>query len=193
MLNIPTLETDRLSIRRFVMKDAEALLAVQTAVGWADSNRSAAENLAACRTYLAWQVRNYDGLANLTQPPYGDRAIVEKTTGKLIGSIGLVPCFHPFGQLPSFGGQENSLFSTEMGLFWMVSSDYQGQGLATEAAQAIINHMFGTLRLSRLVATTDDSNLASQSVMRKLGMRLERNPYPEPSWFQVVGILENGG
>jgi hypothetical protein len=28
-------------------------------------------------------------------------------------------------------------------------------------------------------------------VMRKLGMHLARNPYPEPSWLQVVGVLEN--
>jgi hypothetical protein len=28
-------------------------------------------------------------------------------------------------------------------------------------------------------------------VMEKVGMQIERNPCPEPSWFQVVGILEN--
>ena len=28
-------------------------------------------------------------------------------------------------------------------------------------------------------------------VMRKIGMRIERNPYPEPSWLQIVGVLEN--
>jgi len=28
-------------------------------------------------------------------------------------------------------------------------------------------------------------------VTRKLGMRVEHNPYPDPAWFQVVGILEN--
>jgi hypothetical protein len=27
--------------------------------------------------------------------------------------------------------------------------------------------------------------------MRRLGMRIDRNPYPDPPWFQVVGILEN--
>ncbi len=26
----------------------------------------------------------------------------------------------------------------------------------------------------------------------QVGMRIEKNPYPDPSWFQVVGILENG-
>jgi hypothetical protein len=27
--------------------------------------------------------------------------------------------------------------------------------------------------------------------MRKLRMRIESNPYPDPPWFQVAGILEN--
>ena len=30
-------------------------------------------------------------------------------------------------------------------------------------------------------------------VNRKLGMRIEHNLYPDPTWFQVVGILENPG
>jgi hypothetical protein len=28
-------------------------------------------------------------------------------------------------------------------------------------------------------------------VMRKLGMRIERNPLPEPPWLQIVGVLDN--
>jgi hypothetical protein len=27
-------------------------------------------------------------------------------------------------------------------------------------------------------------------VMRKLGMRIERNPFPDPPWLQVVGFIE---
>ncbi|MEM7111508.1 MAG: GNAT family N-acetyltransferase [Chloroflexota bacterium] len=191
MLTIPALETQRLRIRRFKLSDAEAYLAIQTAVEWADPNKTKAEQLAHCQTWLEWVVRNYDGLGNLMQPPYGDRAIVDKATDTLIGSVGLVPCFHPFGQLPYFGGTKNALSSTEMGLFWIVSPDYQRQDIATEAAQAMIDYMFTKLRLNRIVATTEYDNLASQAVMKKLGMRLEKNKYPEPAWFQVVGILEN--
>jgi hypothetical protein len=28
-------------------------------------------------------------------------------------------------------------------------------------------------------------------VMRKLGMTLARNPFPDPPWLQVVGVLQN--
>ncbi len=27
--------------------------------------------------------------------------------------------------------------------------------------------------------------------MHRLGMTIERNPYNEPFWFQLVGVLEN--
>jgi RimJ/RimL family protein N-acetyltransferase len=42
-----------------------------------------------------------------------------------------------------------------------------------------------------MVATTTYDNAASMGVMRKLGMRIEKNPYEEPQWFQLVGILDN--
>lgn len=61
------------------------------------------------------------------------------------------------------------------------------------AARAVVDYAFGALRLGRIVATTEHDNEASMSVMRKLGMRVERNPHPEPPWFQVVGILDYQG
>ena len=53
------------------------------------------------------------------------------------------------------------------------------------------DYAFGQLNLRRIVATTTYDNAASMGVMRKLGMRIEKNPYEEPRWFQVVGILEH--
>jgi len=41
----------------------------------------------------------------------------------------------------------------------------------------------------RLIATTTFDNVASIGVMRKLGMRIESNPRPEPAWLQIVGVL----
>src|SRR5260370_35940096 len=65
------------------------------------------------------------------------------------------------------------------------------QGYATEAPQALINYAFTQLHLKRIVATTTYEHEASIGVMRKVGMRIEKNPSPDPSGFQVVGILEN--
>ena len=55
----------------------------------------------------------------------------------------------------------------------------------------MIDYAFTRLKLRRIVATTTYDNAASIAVMRKVGMRIERNPYPDPPWLQVVGLLEN--
>jgi hypothetical protein len=55
----------------------------------------------------------------------------------------------------------------------------------------LVDYAFGTLRIRRLIAATAEENVASMGVMRKLGMRLDRNPLPEPPWLQVVGVLDH--
>ena len=95
----------------------------------------------------------------------------------------------PFGELPGFGGiGPAERFRPEVGLDGMAPA-IRGRGYATEAAAALIDHGFREMRLARIVATTTRDNLASIAVMRRLGMRVELNPLPEPHWFQVVGWL----
>jgi [ribosomal protein S5]-alanine N-acetyltransferase len=145
--------------------------------------------------WLQWTVLNYVQLAQLYQPPYGERAVVHKATGKLIGACGFVPCLDAFEQLPGLAlttaASPPWLTTPEVGLFYAISPAFQCQGYATEAAQALVDYAFQQLRLKRIVATTTFDNAASMGVMRKLGMHITRNPYPEPSWLQVVGILAN--
>jgi RimJ/RimL family protein N-acetyltransferase len=75
----------------------------------------------------------------------------------------------------------------------VIDPKYQRQGYATEAAQAMIEYAFKHLRVKRIIAETDFENVASQNVMRKIGMTLTRNALPEPRWLQIVGVLENRG
>ena len=186
MRHVPNLETNRLLIRPFEMSDLEAAhILIDTQL------YPPGESLAVRRDWLIWCSLNPHQLAALAQPPYGDRAITLRETGELIGVVGYVPCLDAFGQLPGFGGQVSSLHSTEMGLYWAVAPDHRKKGYATEAGQAMIDFAFEHLPPDRIVATTEHDNLASQAVMRKLGMRLESNPSPQPPWLQQVGILEN--
>lgn len=53
------------------------------------------------------------------------------------------------------------------------NKDYWRQGIATEAARAIIETAFTTLGLHRIFATCDVRNAGSYGVMEKLGMRRE--------------------
>ncbi len=144
---------------------------------------------------MQWTILSYEELAKLYQPPYGDRAVVLKPTQQVIGVCGFVPCFGPFGQLLSAHAAvqdaDAHFNSPEFGLYYALSPAYQRQGYATEATKVLIANAFTQLSLKRIVATTTYGNVASIGVMRNMGMRIEKNPSPDPPWFQVIGILEN--
>lgn len=182
------LETDRLSIRPLRMDDLDAVHAIMNE-GFGETP------LEERREWLTWQIMNYTALARLWQPPYGDRAVVRKQDGQLIGMVGLVQCWGPFDLLPSFRRllkeAPPNLARPEMGLFWALAGAARGQGYATEAARALIDYAFSTLKLARIVATTEHDNLASIAVMERLGMTVERNPASTPEWFQTIGVLWN--
>jgi RimJ/RimL family protein N-acetyltransferase len=187
---MPVLETERLRVRPFEMADLEAVHQLLDHEAW-----QTGQSLTERERWLRWCVLNHEALAALYQPPYGDRAIVLKSSGELVGSVGLVPSYGPFGRLPSFGGHEPASVRYEpaMGLFWAARTAHRRKGYTAEAAHALIQFMFTQWNLGCMVAMTEHDNVASQAVMRKLGMSLERNPLPEPPWFQVVGVLNNPG
>jgi RimJ/RimL family protein N-acetyltransferase len=189
------LETARLIIRPFVMADLDALYQLlDVELSEADFGTEGALSRDQRREWLEWTVLNYDQLAKMYQPPYGDRAIVLRQTGQLIGAVGYVPCMMPFGQLPAFAAgldEATQRRSTcELGLYYAMSPAHQRQGYTSEAAAAMVKYAFQSMGLRRVVATTTYDNAGSMGVMRKLGMQLERNPFPDPPWMQVVGFIE---
>ena len=197
-MTMPTLETPRLLIRPFMLADFDAIhriLDVESgAVDPHDTEGLAAAGVAR-QEWLAWTVRNYPALARLHQPPYGDRAVVLRATGEMIGACGFAPAMLPFGQLAAMHAAAPPPAppvrnTHEMGLYWEISPRHQRQGYATEAGAALIRFAFTALNLQRIVATTDYHNGASISVMRKLDMTILRNPLPEPPYMQIVGALE---
>lgn len=195
MLTMPTLETERLLIRPFVADDLAAvhqLLDVELAE--AEMGNSGAATLAERGRWLDWTIRNYEQLARLYQPPYGDRAVVLRESGSLIGACGYVPSYGPFGQLPHWATRTPfpaGFGQPEFGLYWAIAPGQQRRGYATEAGRALIDYIFTAFDLGRIVATTTLENAASIGVMRKLGMTVEQNPLPTPPWFQTVGVLTN--
>ena len=187
---MPVLHTERLEIRPVRAGDLAACHQLYTGIGWADSARSEAENFERRRSWVAWSVANERELARLNQPPMGERTVIDRASGDFVGLVGLNPTLKPLGQLPSFGGVEHARQVLDVGLFWAITPPRQGAGLATEAAAAVIAYMFDVRHLARIVATTDNDNIASIGVMRRLGMRIEANPYPDPFYFQTIGILD---
>jgi len=189
---MPVLVTERLEIRPFVMDDLADIHRIMDLEA-----KMEPQSIDERRSWLEWTIRSYTALQKLYQAPYGDRAVVLRETGELIGACGLVQLVGPFGLLPSFNHNQMPAgevrFTTEMGLFWALGSAFRGHGYATEAARALIAFAFNELNMARLVATTEYENQASLNVMRRLGMRIETNPYPEPEWFQVVGVIDHPG
>lgn len=53
---------------------------------------------------------------------------------------------------------------------WRFHPEAWGQGYATESAKAALTYGFATLKLPEIIAFTARTNLASQSVMRRIGM-----------------------
>lgn len=80
--------------------------------------------------------------------------LTHKADGKLIGYCGFV----------------NTDNTPEIG--WRLAPEYWGQGLATEAARAVLKHGIQMLGFQRAIATVQSSNLASIRVIEKLGMTL---------------------
>ena len=192
MRTMPKLKTDRLIIRPVYEDDFEAIYQHRRAIGWVDESQPEAEQRAEVRHYTNWLSLNHTALARLYQPPYGDRAVVLRETNELIGMCGIVPYISDFSVFPSFGGTDKGgLTQAEVGLMWAVSPAHWRQGFASETAHALVDYAFNEMGLHRIIATTEYDNLASQAVMRKIGMRIEKNPFAEPPWHQVLGILEN--
>lgn len=185
-LRLPPLETDRLVIRDFSMDDLNDVHRILDREIYLERNLP----IEARRGWLEWSITNYQELAGLNQPPYGERAVTLRDTGELIGITGYSPMFHPLSEMLNGISSTAARWLPEMGLYYAFSPAQQGNGYATEAAQALIDYAFEYFHLKRIVANTEFANLASQRVMKKLGMTLHRNETGEPEWFEVLGVLE---
>lgn len=80
-------------------------------------------------------------------------AVTLQGSDTLLGAIGLTP--------------EEGTDAAELG-YWL-SPGYWGQGIATEAARAVVSFGFESLNLPVLTSGYFDDNPASGQVLRKLG------------------------
>ena len=149
------LKTERLILRRQVIEDLDALWALycdpQITRFIPDAPRSYKE----AREELEWHMHGHPKYSDL-----GLWATIHKETAKFVGRCGLLPW--------TIDGQR------EVEVAYTIARDHWGQGLATEAAQGILEYGFEKLKLSRLICLIDPENIASQRVAEKIGMSLER-------------------
>ena len=146
------LETQRLLLRRFTEQDIPAMFknwashpAVTRCLTWV-SHRSEKETRAVVEGWLQ-QYKHKD---------FYEWAIVEKATGQLIGSIGLV------------GGGSRKCW--EAG--YCLGEQWWNLGYATEALRAVLDFAVKKVGYRRVMAKHAVENPASGRVMQKAGMSM---------------------
>jgi RimJ/RimL family protein N-acetyltransferase len=63
-----------------------------------------------------------------------------------------------------------------------------GQGIASEAAGAVLEHGFRALALDPIVAVTHPDNRASQRVLQKIGLRPAGEAYHDGQWLRFFRL-----
>jgi len=149
------LETNRLILRHQVLDDLDNLFALYCDLDVIRYIPDAPRNYEEAREELEWYMNGHP-----KYPEFGLWATIHKETNKFIGRCGLLP--------GTIDGQN------EVEIAYLISKEYWGQGLGTEAAQAILDYGFERLNLSRLICLIEKENLASIKVAEKIGMAFEK-------------------
>jgi len=170
----PPIETERLRLRPFRENDAAQaydVLERDPEVWRYDPGfqRSFEQRAELVRKYAS--TNDAEGAGNL--------AVIVRETGQLAGYVGLQHYILP----------TRPLATPEVELFYKLGRAYWGQGIATEACQALLDFAFDTLCLKRIVTQVAADNRGSIALLERLGMRIEPAP---PLWSpDVQGVLEN--
>ena len=150
---IPTLHTDRLTLRRLGAADVDDMFDYA-------KRQDVTE-------YLRWyphQSKKYTSdylryiSARYKLGDFYDWAVVENESGRMIGTCGFTSFDLPHD-------------SAEIG--YVLNPEFHGKGYATEAATRVLEFGFSELSLHRIEARFMKENTASLRVMEKLGMTLE--------------------
>ncbi len=149
-----TIETSRLTLRRAVKEDAEAMFR-----NWASDPE--------VTKYLTWPTYEKVDTAHqildlwvgeYEKPNYYQWMIVLKELGEPIGSISVVR-------------QNDRVEEAEIG--YCIGSRWWHKGIMTEALTAVIEYLFTEVGMNRVAARHDPNNPHSGGVMRKCGMKYE--------------------
>ncbi|UOQ44856.1 GNAT family N-acetyltransferase [Halobacillus salinarum] len=146
---VPVIETERLLLRKITIDDAEDMYVyasdeeVTKSVTW-ETHASLTDTIEFIETFIP----RYDA-------PWG---IELKENGKFIGTVHFV-WWQPEHACAELG--------------YVLSKDYWGRGLITEAVRAVISFGFDQLDLVRIQARCFVDNKGSERVMNKAGMSYE--------------------
>jgi RimJ/RimL family protein N-acetyltransferase len=151
-VNVPEVQTERLLLRGFTEDDLDEWAAICTdpdVTRWVgDEDGLSRED--------AWRRMAYFN-GHWTLRGFGNWALVERDTGKLVGRAGLyLPEAWP---------------GLEVG--WLVGREHWGRGFAPEAGRASMEWARAELGADHIISLIEDENERSARVAEKLGMTVE--------------------
>lgn len=168
------LETKRLLLRHLELDDLDNLFALYSDPEMVRFIPDAPTTLAQTREQLLWFANGHP-----ERPELGLWATIYKESGQFIGRCGLLPW--------EIDGR------SEVEIAYLIDKAFWGQGLATEAAQAILAYARGKLGLTRLVCLIDHGHVASMRVAEKMGMAFEKEGEDEIGPFLLYATSKVQG
>ncbi len=154
------LETPRLFFRRLEIADLDALFALYSDPEVRRYFPEGTLSYAETKEELEWFLNGHPSHAEL-----GLWATIHKESGQFIGRCGLLPW------------TIDGVFEVEVA--YMLSKEFWGQGLGTEAARSIRDYGFYQLGYNRLICLIDKNNQASLRVAQNIGMQFEKEGYDD--------------
>jgi RimJ/RimL family protein N-acetyltransferase len=146
------LSTERLNLRTVEAGDAPFYLELVNDPSWiANIGDRGIRTLDGARTAI-----EEGPMAMQARLGYSLYVVERRSDGAAMGLCGLI--------------KRDILPDTDIG--YAISPAYWGHGYAYEAAAAVVQHARGALGLPRLLAITSPGNLASNALLRKLGLSL---------------------
>ena len=142
-------ETERLIVRTLVLGDVPALTTILSDPEVMKYSIRGVCDEAATRKFVEWCLGCY------ASHGMGPWALIDKKDSTLIGFCGV--------------GPEKVAGVEEINLGYRLARDYWNQGLASEAARAVLNYAFGKRRLQSVVVIIEPEHLASLRVAEKVG------------------------
>ncbi len=162
------LETERLILRRLTLDDLDVLA---TLYADPEVRRFFPEGVLdrdETREELEWMID-----VDYARYGYGLWATVERSSGEMIGRCGLLPfkvvASNADGNLalddPDADPGPDDRYEVEVA--YLLARRRWGEGFATEAARAIVDHAFARLDVDRVICLIDPGNDASVAVARR--------------------------
>jgi RimJ/RimL family protein N-acetyltransferase len=153
---IVPIETCRLFLRVFELADLDALAKINSDP---EVMRHTGDGNTVSREQTKKRLHAY--IEHWRQHGFGLRAAVHKSDHAFVGFCGL----------------QFVAGTKEVEVGFRLAKQYWGQGLATEAARAVVRHGFEVVGLDRIIGLAQPANVASQRVLEKSGLKHERNAY----------------